>query len=153
MIHGRVVKTYRKNRVRKVERDLVIGAEWQLEDALSRSEDSDHLNTSFVERLNLTIRRGSTYLHRRAPCHARLSDCLEDQLELLRCYYSFIRPDRGLKFGSETGTPAMQAGLTSRQLTWRDIVPAEIPLLLVWMAWLRAPSRRGRLHVGGANSS
>ena len=152
-IYGRVVKTYRKGRVAKVERDLTIGSEWQLEDALSRSEDSDHLNTSFVERLNLTIRQGSAYLHRRTSCHARLQECLADQLELLRCYYNFIRPHRGLKFGRETRTPAMQAGLTSRQLTWRDVFLAGAFLLLVWMAWLRDPSRRGPLHVAGANSS
>jgi len=47
----------------------------------------------------------------------------------------------------------MQAGLTSRQLTWRDVFLAGAFLLLVWMAWLRAPSRRGWLHVAGANSS
>ena len=35
---------------------------WQVEDVLSRSEDSSRLNTSFVERLNLTVRQGSAYL-------------------------------------------------------------------------------------------
>ena len=32
-----------------------------------KSEDSEHLNTSFVERLNLTIRQGSAYLRRCSP--------------------------------------------------------------------------------------
>ncbi len=30
------------------------------------SEDSTKLNTAFIERLNLTIRQGSAYLHRRS---------------------------------------------------------------------------------------
>jgi hypothetical protein len=36
-----------------------------LEERLRDSEDSSKLNTSFVERLNLTIRQGSAYLLRR----------------------------------------------------------------------------------------
>ena len=46
---------------------------------------------------------------------------LEDHLELLRCHYNFVRPHRALKFGREVRTPAMQAGLTRRQLTLREI--------------------------------
>jgi len=83
-IHGRVVKTYRKNRVTKVERDLSIGSDWQLKEALRHSEDSDRLNTSFVERLNLTIRQGSAYLQRRSPAHARFGQYLAGHLELRR---------------------------------------------------------------------
>ena len=46
---------------------------------------------------------------------------LEAHLELLRCYYNFGRPHGALKFGRETRTPAMQAGLATRRLTLRDI--------------------------------
>ncbi len=123
-VHGQVVKTRRKDRVVRVDRKLVIGSRWQLEDALWRSEDSEKLNTSFIERMNLTIRQGSAYLNRRSPCHARCAEHLEDHLELLRCHYNFIRPHRGLKFGKEVRTPAMQAGLASRRLSFREIFTA-----------------------------
>jgi hypothetical protein len=93
-------------------------------------EDSVKLNTSFVERLNLTIRQGSAYLGRRTICQARWKERLEDHLELFRCYYSFSRPHRALKFGREVRTPAMQAGLTRRQLTFRDIFEAGIAFLV-----------------------
>ena len=89
----------------------MIGVMWRLEEALRNSEDSSKLNTSFIERLNLTIRKGSAYLSRRTIFHARWKERLEDHLELLRCYYNFIRPHRALKFGGEVRTPAMQAGL------------------------------------------
>jgi hypothetical protein len=46
---------------------------------------------------------------------------LEDHLELLRCHYNFLRPHRALKFGRQVKTPAMQAGLTERRLSFRDI--------------------------------
>ncbi len=104
----------------KVERRSVYGAAWRFEEALNNSEGSSTLNTSFVERLNLTIRQSSAYLLRRTLCHARSKERLEEHLELLRCYY-FIRPHGALKFGREIRTPAMQAGLTTRLPTVRTV--------------------------------
>ena len=110
-----VTKSGRRRRYRSASR---------LNAALLASEDSETLNTSFVERLNLTIRQGSAYLRRRSPCHARGADQLRGHVELLRCYYNFIRPHRALRFGRETRTPAMQAGLVSQRLALRDIFTA-----------------------------
>ena len=90
-VYGQVIKTRRNDRVVRVERRAVIGA-GRLKQALRDSEDSVKLNTSFVERLNLTIRQGSSYLGRRTICHARWKEHLEDHIELFRCYYNFIRP-------------------------------------------------------------
>ena len=70
-------------------------------------------------------------MQRRSPGHARLGQCLADQLELLRCYYSFIRPHGGLKFGRELRTPAMQAGLVAKRLTFRDVFTAVAGFLLL----------------------
>ena len=48
---------------------------------------------------------------------------------MLRCYYNFVRPHGALKFGREIRTPAMQAGLATRRLTFRDIFSATtVPL-------------------------
>ena len=55
---------------------------------------------------------------------------LEDHLELFRCYYNFIRPHRALKFGSEIRTPAIQAGLVSKRLSFRDIFVAVTEIIL-----------------------
>jgi IS1 family transposase len=123
-VYGVVMKTGRKDRVTKVDRYRVIGSRWQLEEALLRSEDSSKLNTSFIERLNLTIRQGSAYLYRKSACHARVAENLEQHLHLLQCYYNFIRPHRALRFGRELRTPAMQAGLASRRLSFREIFTA-----------------------------
>jgi hypothetical protein len=105
----------------KVARSAIIGAAWRLEKIRADSEDSSKLNTAFIEQLNLTIRQGSAYLFRRTICHARWKERLEDHLELLRCYYNFVRPHRALEFGREVRTPAMQAGWTTRRLTFREI--------------------------------
>jgi IS1 family transposase len=144
--YGQVIKTRRNDRVIKVERRAVIGA-GRLKQALRDSEDSVKLNTSFVERLNLTIRQGSAYLGRRTICQARWRRRLEDHLELFRCY-NFIRPHRALKFGRAVRTPAWQAGLTNRALTLREIFSSKIIFLAlknllfetVWAVSYRSPT-------------
>ena len=104
-----------------MQRKARLGAAWRWDEVWRNSEDSRQLNTSYIERLNLTIRQGSAYLCRRSLCHARRKQRLEDHLELLRCHYNFLRPHRALKFGREVRTPAMQAGLAKKRLTFRDV--------------------------------
>ncbi len=130
-LYGQVSKTRRKDHVVRVERRELLGAAWRWEQALRDSEDSAKLNTSFIERLNLTIRQGSAYLCRRTLCYARRRERLEAHLELLRYHYNFIRPHRALKFGQEIRTPAMQAGLTKRRLALREIFSSTM-VLLAW---------------------
>ena len=60
-LYGQVLKTRRNGRIIKVERRALHGAAWRFEDALNNSEDSSTLNTSFIERLNLTIRQSSAW--------------------------------------------------------------------------------------------
>ena len=132
-LYAQVVKTRRHDRVVRVQRRAVIGATWRFDEALTRSEDSSTVNTSFIERLNLTIRQGSAYLSRRTLSHTRLTDTLDAYLELLRCYYNFVRPHGALKFGRETRTPAMQAGLATRRLTLRDIFES-LRCVVLWLS-------------------
>ena len=79
-LYGQVIKTRRKDQIVKVERRMVLGGAWRLDQALRDSEDSVKLNTSFIERLNLTIRQGSAYLGRRTISQARSTERLEDHL-------------------------------------------------------------------------
>ena len=138
-VYGQILKTRRNHRVVRVERRVKIGTASRLKDALLASEDSATLNTSFVERLNLTIRQGSAYLRRRSPCHARGADQLRGHVALLRCYDNFIRPHRALKFGRETRTPAMHADVVSAPMNWSDIFTAPASLCALFVAVVRIP--------------
>ncbi len=131
VLYGQVLKTRRHDRIVQVERRERLGASWRFEQALNNSEDSSTLNTSFIERMNLTIRQGSAYLSRRTLSHARSEDTLAAHLELLRCHYNFIRPHGALRFGREVRTPAMQAGLATRRLTFREVFVCQPPPLFV----------------------
>ena len=135
-LYGQVIETRRNDRVIKVERSAKIGAAGRFEQVLRNSEDSSKPNASFIERLNLTIRQGSAYLCRRTICHARRKECLEDHVELFCCYYNFVRLCRALKFGPETRTPAMQAGLVCKRLGFREIFAAMLerfPFVLIFI--------------------
>ena len=81
-LYAQVIKTRRHDRVVRVERRAVMGAACRFDDALHRSEDSSTVNTSFIERLNLTIRQSSAYLSRRTLSHARSQDTLDAHLDL-----------------------------------------------------------------------
>ena len=136
-IYGQIIKKRCKNRVRCVDRTLFSGTQDDLKQVLLESEDSHTLNTSFVERHNLIIRQGCAYLRRKTPAHARDVRTLKEQLELFQCYYNFIRPHSALKFGAEVRTPAKQAGLVGRNLSFRDIFSVNLALFLcaifIWM--------------------
>ena len=144
-IYGQVIKRRRENRVVRVDRKRLLGTQEQLEEALFHSEDSSTLNTSFVERHNLTIRQGCSYLGRRTPCHARRTEFLEGQVALLMVYYNFVRPHSALRFGKTVRTPAMQAGLVRRRLSFRDVFTSPAVLfflVLVFSGLLIARERR-----------
>ena len=124
VLYGQVLKTRRHDRIVKVDRRERLGASWRFQEAFTNSEDSSTLNTSFIERLNLAC------LSRRTLAHARSAARLEDHLELLRCHYHFGRPHGALTFGRETRTPAMQAGLATRRLTFREVFVCQPSLLI-----------------------
>ncbi len=140
-LYAQVIKKRRKNRVINVERRLIIGSMQKMERLLFESEDSSTINTSFIERLNLTIRQSCAYLGRRTACYSRRKDLLDDNLALQMCYYNFTRPHSALKFGDETRTPAMQAGLVKKPLSFRGIFTA-LEILFWWVfmfmrTWVR----------------
>jgi len=107
----------------------------------------------WLERLNLTIRQGSACLQGRSPAHARSQECLADKLKLLRCYHNFIRPHSGLKFGRETRTPAMQAGLLAGRLTFGDVFvsAAALPSFFAALIRVRWPRQSLAPNVAAAH--
>ena len=116
------VKTnYWQNKIKRATPTVVIGSEEKLRRHIHRSEDSNRANTAFVERLNLHLRRSCSYLHRRTSGRIRNPKRLASAVEILRCGYNFVRPHGRLRWGSEERTPAMQAGIFDRVLSWRDV--------------------------------
>jgi hypothetical protein len=77
---------------------------------------------------DLFIRRSLAFLHRRTTSLARSSAKLGEMVTLLQGYYNFVRTHGSLKFGKELRTPAQQAGLVRRRLSWREVFTAFRPM-------------------------
>ena len=54
--YAQVVKNFKKGEVGKVEKKTIIGDQNLVDEYLNNSEVSRSINTSFVERVNLTLR-------------------------------------------------------------------------------------------------
>jgi len=60
--------------------------------------------------------------------------CVHAHFPLLfvrRCYCNFLRSHNSLKFGKETRTPAIQAGLANRRLSFRKIFTIRCILIIL----------------------
>jgi IS1 family transposase len=102
---------------------------------------SGKINTAFIERLNLAIRQGVSFLVRRTWGAAQFTPELELHMEWWRAYYHFSRyheslriqfsepvPRKGKQLPCRYGgrTPAMAAGLASRR--WSVLELLSYPL-------------------------
>jgi len=98
------------------------------------------INTSFVERMNLTLRHLVSRLKRRGLNFSKKREYLVWHLQLAIGYYHLVRPHRGLRLhlaepiptrGTpkkwEQRTPAMAAGLTDHIWTLEELLMFHVP--------------------------
>ena len=62
-------------------------------------------------------------------------------------YYNFLRPHRTLKFGKTLRTPAMQAGLAKRRLSFREVFTTGAAFCLFFLIVVAARCCRFRLQT------
>jgi len=85
-------------------------------ETITGDPEPEHIATSHVERQNLTMRMGMRRFTRLTNAFSKKVANLEHALALHYVYYNFVRIHRTLRV-----TPAMEAGLTDRLWTVRDI--------------------------------
>jgi IS1 family transposase len=78
--------------------------------------DEAHISTSYIERQNLTMRMGIRRFTRLTNAFSKKVENLEHALALHYVHYNFVRIHKTLRC-----TPAMEAGVTDRLWTVRDI--------------------------------
>jgi IS1 family transposase len=118
LVYGQVKKIYRRRRIVRVTHCVVTGTWEQLCRALQAVGLSGRLNTAFVERVNLTVRRSVPALSRRTWSTAQTEPGLWGQVAWWRGYYHFIRPHHSLRVALPT--PRSRGG----QRTPNAIAPA-----------------------------
>jgi IS1 family transposase len=80
-LYGQVIKNQKRRRTVEVERRMLVGEEKAYRERLKAADLSGRINSSFVERLNLTLRHSIAVLTRRTWRPAKYAPELLDHLE------------------------------------------------------------------------
>jgi IS1 family transposase len=140
LLYAQVVKTVRRRRLVRVRHRMVFGSLEAVNHVLAPL--GWHINTAFVERINLSIRQHVAAVGRRVSTLCKGEDGLRQQLTLYQVYYNFCLPHASLRQPlpqpeptNGTGsakqwrpwTPAMAAGLTDHVWTLREVLLYRVP--------------------------
>src|SRR5438552_12334286 len=90
LLYAQVIKTVRRRGLVRVRHRVVFGALEVVNHLLAPL--GWHINTAFVERLNLTIRQHVPAVGRRVSTLCKGADGLRQQVAVFHCYYNFCLP-------------------------------------------------------------
>jgi len=142
LLYAQVVKQRERGQVVAVSTKAVFGSEAAIQARLKQSATSSMINTSFVERENLTLRQHNRRLTRRTSGFSKEVAWLEKHLWLMLAYYHLVLPHDSLRHRLDqeeqtrgTGsrrrwraiTPAMAAGMTDHIWTTTELLSYRVP--------------------------
>lgn len=134
LLYAQVIKTMRRRRIVEVKRHVVIGTQAAVDQVLGVW--GWQINTSFIERLNLSLRQRVVAIRRRSASPCKNGDSLNHQLVLFQVYHNFVLAHASLRQalaepiptkgnGSaklwQQQSPAMAAGLTDHIWTLKEV--------------------------------
>lgn len=143
LLYAQVVKQRQKGRVVEVTQKVIFGNEAAIQARLAASTTSQTINTSFVERNNLTCRQCNGRLSRKVLSFSKDLTWMEKHLWLSFSYYHFVlphtslaqplpepQPTRGIGGSLKKTllvTPAMKAGITDHVWTMEELLSYRVP--------------------------
>jgi IS1 family transposase len=140
LLYAQVVKRMRRRRIVEVDHRVVVGPQAEVDQVLAPC--GWQINTSFVERLNLSLRQRVAAIRRRSAISCKSETGLSQPLILFQVYHNFVLPHASLRLplaepfptngtGSaklwQPRTPAMAAGLTDHVWTLREVLLFRVP--------------------------
>jgi hypothetical protein len=138
--YAQVVQTVRRRRLVRVRHRVVCGTLAAVQQVLAAC--GWQINTTFIERVNLTIRQYVAAVGRRVTTLCKGEDGVRQQLALYHMDYNFCLPHASVCVllpqplptngtGSakqwQPRTPAMAAGLTDHVWTLREVLLFRVP--------------------------
>jgi hypothetical protein len=135
-----VIKTMRRRRIIEVKRRVVFGTKAAVGQVLAAC--GWQINTSLVERLNLSLRQRVAAIGRRSATPCKSENGVGQQLALFQVYHNFVLPHTSLRQalaeplptnGSGSAkrwrpcTPAMAAGLTDHVWSLQEVLRYRVP--------------------------
>lgn len=133
LLYAQVDKQREKGRVVEVQRRIIFGSAKVISEVLG----SQQINTSYVERDNLTSRQSNGRLVRKTLSHSKKSYYLQRHLELEDAVFNFVRPHQALRIALsqplrghkwQLRTPAMASGLTDHIWTLEELLSYRVPV-------------------------
>lgn len=132
LYYGQVDKHRENGRVVEVRRRIIFGASEVITEILGDQQ----INTSYVERDNLTSRQSNGRLVRKTLSHSKKKHYLRRHLDLEDAVFNFVRPHLSLREALpqpikgrkwQPRTPAMAAGLTDHIWSLEELLLYRIP--------------------------
>jgi IS1 family transposase len=142
LLYAQVQKIQRRRRLIRVDHQMLCGSREAFAARLQSLGLSGRIQTAFIERVNLTLRRSLAPLARRSWSLAHLPGELLLHIEWWRAYYHFVRPHQALRqelahpwprggrrlaqrFAART--PAMAVGLTQHPWSVLEVLIFPLP--------------------------
>ncbi|MFX0090501.1 MAG: hypothetical protein ACFFBD_01965 [Candidatus Hodarchaeota archaeon] len=134
LAYVQVRKVRDQGRILRVERRIVFGdpAEVQLRLQLN---GTGTIQTSYIERLNLTVRNGLARFIRKTQNASKTVAMHVAALDFFQAWYNFIKPHHSLRESSSNSrrkwdqrTPAMAEGLTDHVWTLSELLTFRVPI-------------------------
>jgi len=140
LLYAQVVKQYRRRRLVRVSHRVVFGTPAAVKQVLA--VQGWHINTAFIERLNLTLRQHVAAIGRRVITLCKREEGLRQQLALYQTYHNFCLAHASLRqplpqpfptHGTGSAkqwrpwTLAMAAGLTDHIWSLREVLMYRVP--------------------------
>ena len=113
LLYAQVVKTVRRRRLVDVQHRVVFGSLEAINHVLALL--GWHINTAFVERINLSLRHHVAAVGRRVSTLCKGEDGLRQQLALYHVYYNFCLPHASVRQPVPQPLPTNGTGVSFRQ--------------------------------------
>ena len=121
LLYAQVVKHRRRGHVVAVTTKVIFGKAKAIKARLASLPTSTTVNTSYVERENLTLRQRNRRLTRKTNAFSKELPWLEKQLGLSLAYSHLVLPHGSLRQPLEAPEPTRRQGSQRR---WKPVTPA-----------------------------
>ena len=136
LLYGQIIKERKHGRLKLIERKALVGTMDQIQAVLDRDSHSKVINTSIVERDNLSVRQHNGRLVRKTLSHSKDWQMHQDAIDFEDVVHNFVRvhsslrvrlsqPDGPTKW--QQRTPAIALGVTDHIWSLSEFANLRLP--------------------------